>query len=102
MEELIPIQEISDEQDFYCGEIFREYKVHIPNVKNPEEDYYDYMLISLNSTEMLLANVSSNAGRGKAGYSIGYIPIIKEGYVLVTGKQVKQFFNIPDVFWVKQ
>lgn len=101
---LIPLFNIPDEQEFYCGAIFRIYKVGIPNVKKEEEDYYDFMLIDINdSKKMLLANVSSKAGKGKAGYSIGYVEKLSNVHrYVVTGKEIKRFLNEPHTYWVKE
>ncbi|MBK8245564.1 MAG: hypothetical protein IPK88_19205 [Saprospiraceae bacterium] len=101
---LIPLSIIPDEQEFYRGAIFRIYKVDIPNVKKEDEDFYDYMLIDLNdSKKMLLANVSSKAGKGKAGLSLGYVEkLIDVNRSVVTGKEMKRYLNEPLVYWVEE
>ena|SRR5687768_3912766 len=102
-EKLIPLIHVPDEQEFYCGAVFREFKVGIPNVIDENEDYYDYMLININSDKMLLANVSSKAGKGKAGYSIGYVERSKDvNRHVVTGKKIKEYLNVPEVYWVNK
>lgn len=102
MKNLIPLSELDDNQEFYKGAKFRLYGVGLSQA-NPEEDYYDYMLIYDHSDHMTLANVTSDKGRHKAGSVICYVPLHKvEGRIVVSAAEMKRMFGIEKTFFIDE
>ena len=102
MYKLISLKEISDSQEFSCGERFRLYGIGMNNLEK-DEDYYEYMLIDNHDEYMIAANVSDRAGWIKAGYVIAHImKSVKIERNIVTGKALKFSLGDSKVFWLKR
>jgi hypothetical protein len=100
--ELIPLADVPDEQEFWAGTRFRQVNVGM-NIKNKSDDFYEYMLINDNSIRdyMLLANVSLEAGRYKAGFVIAHVRTLENvNRHVVTGAAMKFSFGIEETFLV--
>jgi len=100
MKKLIPVIELKDDQEFYKGSKFRRYSVGLFGA-SAEDDFYDYMLIYDNSDYMILADVTSDLGRNKAGSVICYVPLHKvEGRIVVSGMEIKRMFGTEKTFHI--
>jgi hypothetical protein len=98
--ELIPLAEVSDEQEFWAGTLFRHYNVGM-NIKDKTDDYYEYMLIDNHEPYMFLANISLQAGRYKAGHVIAHVKKLENvNRHVVTGAAMKLSFGIEHTFLV--
>jgi hypothetical protein len=99
---LIALAEIDDDKEFWCGSIFRLYGVGM-NVKEEKDDYYDYMLIDNHDEYMILANVTRDKGRHKAGYVIANVKKLENvNRIVVTAKAMKYSFGIENTFWISE
>jgi hypothetical protein len=100
MQKLIPLIEVEDDREFFKGERFRIYNVGIRNT-TPETDYYEYMLVYDHSNHMLLANVTSEAGRSKAGYVICHVQLANfPDRIVVSGKEIKRMLGTDKTFYL--
>jgi hypothetical protein len=98
MKNLIPVQDLNDDQEFYKGERFRRYGVGLANTTE-ESDYYEYMLIYDQPPHMIMVNVSSEAGLYKAGSVICYVPLHNvPARIVVSGKEIKRMFGTENTF----
>lgn len=65
--QIVSLHEIAGDVEFYRGTRFRQYAVGLRGVAE-QDDYYEYMLVDDDTTAyMLLVNISSEAGKHKAG-----------------------------------
>jgi hypothetical protein len=102
MAKLLPLSNILDEHEFWAGTKIRIQGVGL-HVNEPHEDYYDYMLALLptHSERMILVNISSGAGKAKAGLCHLAQPAIKEGKrQVVLGKELKRMLGEENVYLI--
>ena len=88
---LKPLRVISDDQEFCKGTRFRQYEVGL-NVKNKEEDFYEYMLAEIPGEKefMLLTCVE--------GYKSGSALALVKTKFIVTGKAIKYSMGTENTF----
>jgi len=98
--ELIPLGNISDNEEFWRGTRFRIVGVGL-NVKNKNDDYYEYMLteISGNDEYMQLTNVVGN----KSGSILALVKIKPDKKrLVVTGQALKFSMGLDNTYLIKE
>lgn len=100
MKKLIPVADLKDDLEFYKGAKFRLYGVGMSRASE-EEDYYDYMLIYDHDKHMILANVTSDLGKHKAGSVICHVQLHDaEGRIVVSAAEIKRMFGTEKTFHI--
>lgn len=101
--QLIPLKDLSDDHEFWHGNIFRQFNVGL-NVEDKSQDYYDYMLADIpgNYEYMLLTNVTRDAGKYKAGLALAMVKIILGSRRVVHASAIKNSMGTKDVYWIKE
>ena len=100
----IPLQEIAGDVEFYRGTRFRRYGAGLNGV-NEEDDYYEYMLVheGYSTSSMMLVNVSSEAGRYKAGHVVCEIKMLANvNRAVVTAEAVAYSMGTERIFLAQE
>ncbi|GAA4055506.1 hypothetical protein GCM10022409_48400 [Hymenobacter glaciei] len=98
--QLIPLNEIASDAEFFRGTRFRSYKVGMSNV-NEEDDYYEYLLVDNGDPYMLLVNSSSGHGRIKAGNVMCYVQKLPNvNRAVVTAAAMQYSMGLANIFLV--
>lgn len=103
MLKLTALVEVDDAEEFWSGTRVRIYGVGM-NVPDKTEDYYDYMLATIPGERefMLVTNVTTDAGRHKAGASTGLIRTVPQvDRFVVVGSTLKEYFGLEKVYLLK-
>lgn len=97
---LTPLKDVYDEQEFWRGTRFRQYKVGL-NVENEEEDYYEYMLAEIPGEKdyMLLTCVEGY----KAGIALALVKMAEDkSKRVVKGKAVKYSMGTKNTYVIEE
>lgn len=89
------IKDLSYEERFWHGHVFRVYNVGMnPKLVNPENDYYDYLLTYLpwETNHLALVNVTANNHKRGMAYG-GLIPIHPGGDKFVTRMELEEYLG---------
>jgi len=89
----ISFKKINDEDEFWCGAIFKKEGTHLNNPA-PEEDYYEYMLLlDLSNPEWMLC---AQTDKWEKGHIVSHIKMSKENARLtVKAKDFKKSMVMP-------
>lgn len=93
-----PISEINDKTKFYRGSRFRQYGIGL-NVKNKEDDYYEYMLtIVLGEPDHLLLMCVEGY---KSGSPLAYVKT-EPNEMYVTANSLKRSMGVENVYLLNE
>jgi len=103
---LVPLEKINPYKQYWKGTKLRHYNVGL-NVKDKEDDYYDYILALLDSSYFILVNITEN--NSKAGsVNIGFINknnqggrvmLRKRDFINYFGDESKDWYIIQEEFY---
>ena len=97
---LTPLAEIPDDEEFWKGTRFRQYEIGL-NVENKEDDFYEYMLAEVpgESEYMLLTCVEGS----KSGSALALVKTSEDkSKFIVTSKAVKYSMGIENIYLIKE
>lgn len=96
---LIPINKLSDDSEFYQGTRIRKYRSR-PKDADDLKDFFEYMLVDYDDKEyMMVVNISSANGSYHAGSVYSYVNKLQEVLRhVVTGKALKEKLNEPETY----
>jgi hypothetical protein len=99
------IAELSYQEKFWYGTIFRVYNVGMnPDLVSPENDYYDYLLTLLpwETNDLALVNITENNYRRGHAYG-GLIPIHPDGGKFITRIELEKYLgpNLSDWYLIE-
>lgn len=97
---LTPLAEIPDDEEFWKGTRFRQYEIGL-NVENKKDDFYEYMLAELpgESEYMLLTCVEGY----KSGSALALVKTSEDkSKFIVTSKAVKYSMGIENIYLIKE
>ena len=93
---LIPLKRIKDEEEFWKGSRFRQYKIGL-NLENKEDDFYEYMLTEIPGEKeyMVLTCVEGY----KSGSTLALVKTLEDkSRFVVTAKAIKYSMGIENVY----
>ena len=97
---LIPLSEIKDNDEFWKGTKFRQYRIGL-NISDSEEDYYEYMLVEIPGEKnyMLLTCLTGH----KSGSTLALVKTVdKTNKFVVSGKTIKYSVGVQNTYLVKE
>ena len=98
--QIIPLNDIADDVEFFRGKRFRKYQVGMLDIEEAD-DYYEYMLVDNGDQHMLLINSSSAAGIHKAGAVVCHVQKLDSvDRAIVTALAMKYSMGVANMFVV--
>jgi hypothetical protein len=96
---MTPLRDIEDNREFWKGTRFRKYGVGL-NVKNKDEDYYEYMLTEIppKRDRMMLTHVNGY----KSGSVISFIKTSETTKFVVSGKEIKNCLGLINTYLIEE